>query len=57
MEREQKRVQLKDVLLPTSVKPTKYFIELTPHFEAFSFDGFETIEIDGSFELHSFFFK
>ena len=48
MERDQKKLQLKDVLLPTNVKPTKYFVEITPHFESFTFDGFETIEIEGA---------
>lgn len=48
MERDQKKLELKDVLLPTHVKPSKYFVEITPHFESFSFNGFETIEIEGT---------
>jgi len=53
MEREKKRVELKDVLLPTEVKPIKYAIEISPHFETFSFDGFETIQLNGpSTPLH-----
>jgi len=48
MEREKKRVELKDVLLPTEVKPIKYAIEISPHFETFSFDGFETIQLNVS---------
>jgi hypothetical protein len=48
MERDQKKLALKDVLLPTNVRPSHYFVQITPHFESFSFDGFETIEIEGT---------
>ena len=34
------------ILLPTNIQPASYAIHLTPDFEAFTFAGEETVEIE-----------